>query len=134
VKRKAQIIRYNGDKTRAIAVDVKNSAVILEYINRSLKNKKKFNYITELILSGLRIPDVYDKEELNSKCKGVTAMKLFKGGTNDRIYCKEITRDDKTFIVITAELFEKKKTQGVGKKNKQLIEKVGSYDYEIFED
>jgi hypothetical protein len=58
-------------------------------------------------------------------------MKFFKGQSNDRIYCKELTLEDKTFVVVTAELFEKKKTQGVKQKTKNIIEKVGSYEYEI---
>ncbi len=129
--RKAKIIRYNTDKTIAICVDLETWAVIFEYIKRDEKHKKKFNYIVECILQRLRNTDVYDKEEINKKCKGVTAMKFFKGQSNDRIYCKELTLEDKTFVVVTAELFEKKKTQGVKQKTKNIIEKVGSYEYEI---
>ncbi len=106
--RKAKIIKTNADGTRAICVDVDNYKEIIEYISRSPAHKKRFNYITGIILEGLRMPDVYDKEEINDKCKGVTAMKLFKGGSNDRIYCREQTLEDKTFVVITSELFEKK--------------------------
>ena len=113
MKRKAKIIRYNENKTIAICVDVENWGIISEYLKRDEKHKKKFNYILEIILQRLRNTDVYDKEEINKKCKGVTAMKFFKGQSNDRIYCKEQTLEDKTFVVVTSELFEKKKTQGV---------------------
>lgn len=58
-------------------------------------------------------------------------MKFFKGQDNDRIYCKEMSLEDKTFVIIAAELFEKKKTQKNSKKNKPIIEKVGKYEYEI---
>ena len=131
MKRKAKIIRYNEDKSIAICVDTETWSIILEYIKRDKKHQKKFNYIVEIILQRLRNTDVYDKEEINKKCKGVTAMKFFKGQSNDRIYCKEQTLEDKTFVVITAELFEKKKTQGIKQKTKNLIEKVASYEYEI---
>ena len=131
MKRKAKIIRYNENKTIAICVDVENWGIISEYLKRDEKHKKKFNYILEIILQRLRNTDVYDKEEINKKCKGVTAMKFFKGQSNDRIYCKEQTLEDKTFVVVTSELFEKKKTQGVKQKTKNLIEKVASYEYEI---
>lgn len=131
MKRKAKIIRYNEDKTRAICVDTDTWESIFDYVSRSNKHKKKFNHIVELILRRLRVPDLYDKEEINTKCKGVTAMKFFKGQTNDRIYCKEITLEDKTFVVIAAELFELKKDQGVKKKVKNIIERVASYEYEI---
>jgi len=131
VGRKAKIIKTNADGTRAICVDVDNYKEIIEYISRSPAHKKRFNYITGIILEGLRMPDVYDKEEINDKCKGVTAMKLFKGGSNDRIYCREQTLEDKTFVVITSELFEKKKSQKINQRIKNTIEKVASYEYEI---
>ena len=131
MKRKAIIIRTNEDKTIAICVDVKNADEILGYINQSERHIKKFRHICDLILSRLKNRELYDKEEINSKCKGVTAMKFFKGQTNDRIYCKEQTLKDKTFVVITSELFEKKKTRKVTEKIKNVIEKVGSYEYEI---
>lgn len=133
MKRKAKIIRKNANGTRLICVDVDNYDGILEYISRSPQIKKKFNYIVSIILEGLRNPDVYDKENINDKCKDVMAMKLFKGGTNDRIYCKEQTLDDKTFVVITSELFEKKKSQKNNQKTKNIIDKVANYEYEIIE-
>lgn len=133
MKRKAKIIRTNDDKSIIICVDVENADKILKYINRNLPTIKKFNYITDLILNRLRITDVYDKEEINEKCKNVTAMKFFKGGSNDRIYCKEQTTLNKTFVVIAAEVLEKKKSQKITKKNRNIIEKVGSYEYEIIE-
>jgi len=131
VKRFAKIIRSNSDGTRLICVDVDNYQEIINYINRSPAHKKKFRYITDIVLEGLRMPDVYDKEEINDKCKGVTAMKFFKGGSNDRIYCKELTSTDKTFVVITSELFEKKKSQKNNQRIINTIEKVASYEYEI---
>ena len=51
--------------------------------------------------------------------------------TYSLILCKEQTLKDKTFVVITSELFEKKKTRKVTEKIKNVIEKVGSYEYEI---
>lgn len=131
MERKAKIIKTNADGTRAICVDVDNYKEIIEYISRSPAHKKRFNYITGIILEGLRMPDVYDKEEINDKCKGVTAMKLFKGGSNDRIYCREQTLEDKTFVVITSELFDKKKSQKINQRIKNTIEKVAGYEYEI---
>ncbi|RYM31298.1 hypothetical protein ERX46_16570 [Brumimicrobium glaciale] len=133
MKREAKIIRYNEDKSIAICVDVKNATEILSYLGQSDKHKKKFRHICNLIFNRLKNRDLYDKEEINSKSKGVTAMKFFKGQSNDRIYCRELTLKDKTFVVITSELFEKKKSQKVKGKNRNIIEKVGSYEYEISE-
>ena len=90
-----------------------------------------FQFITDIILGGHRNPKVYDKEDINEKCKDVTAMKFFKGQENGRIYCKEITNDSGTHIVVTAIVHERKKTKKLSSKEIALIEKVGGYEYEI---
>lgn len=58
-------------------------------------------------------------------------MKFFKGQENDRLYCKEVTRDDKVFVVIMVELRLKKKSQKLRQKEINLIEKVAGYEYEF---
>ena len=78
MKRTAKIIRYNEDKSIAICVDIESAETILEYINRNSSHRKKFNYIVEIILNRLKNRDVYEKEEIDENCKGVTAMKFFK--------------------------------------------------------
>ena len=60
-------------------------------------------------------------------------MKFFKGQENDRLYCKEIHQKNKVFVVVSAELLEKKKTQKNTKKEINLIEKVAGYEYEIIQ-
>lgn len=121
------------DGKRAIYIDTENKAEILAYINQDKRHKKKFRYIAEIILGGHRNTEVYDKEDINENCKDVTAMKFFKGQENDRIYCKEIKSDEGTFIVVTAVLYEKKKSEGVTSKEIPIINNVGSYEYEIQE-
>lgn len=112
-------------------MDAQNAEALLIYITQDARHEKKFRHIVELILNGLRNTELYDKEEINDRVKGVTAMKLFKGQENDRIYCKEFSTEDKTFVVVVAELREKKKSQ----KNRQieinLIETVASYEYQL---
>lgn len=108
---------------------------MMEYIQRDPRHLKKFRHIVSLILEGHRNTELYDKEEINDQTKGVTAMKLFKGQENDRIYCKEYTTEQgKVFVVVAAELREKKKTQKNAHKEKNLIETVAGYEYELFED
>ena len=133
MKRQAKIIRTNEDGSVVVCIDVQNFKPILEFLTKDARHKKKFNFIVNLVLQRIRNPEVYDKEEINKKSKGVTAMKFFKGQSNDRIYCKEQTVKDKTFVIIMAELLEKKKTQGINQKTKKLIEKVAGYEYEIIE-
>lgn len=43
-------------------------------------------------------------------------MKFFKGQENARIYCKEVTMEDYTFVIIVSELLTRKKTQEIDKK------------------
>lgn len=132
MKRKAVIFRKSDDGRRCVAVDAENADTILAYIQRDPRHEKKFRHIIDLILAGLRNTELYDKEEINDKAKGVTAMKLFKGQENDRIYCKEYTTDKgKLFVVVAAELREKKKTQKNAHTENNLIEKVAGYEYEL---
>lgn len=133
MKKKAIIIRTSHDGKRQIAIDQENFQVISKYLNRDARHKNKFVDICNLILSGLKNRDLYDKEEINEKCKHVTAMKFFKGQENDRIYCKEIHSKNKTLVVVTSELLEKKKNQRNKQREKNLINKVADYEYEIIQ-
>ena len=56
-------------------------------------------------------------------------MKFFKGQENARIYCRELIKENKTFIIIASELLKRKKTQKIDKKILTIIHKVASYDY-----
>jgi len=106
-----------------------NSAEIIEYLNRSPKHRKKFQYIARLILEGIRNTETYDRENINDRCKDVTAMKFFKGNSNDRIYCKEVRSRRGVFVVVAAVLHEKKKSQKNSAREISQIEKVSAYDY-----
>lgn len=133
MKRKAIIIRSSEDGKRQIAIDQENYSLIYDFIARDARHKNKFNDMCNLILGELRNPDLYDKENINERCKHVTAMKFFKGQENARIYCKEVRQKDKVFVVVTAELLERKKNQKNQQKEKNIIEKVASYEYEIIQ-
>lgn len=130
IQRTAQIIRKSSDKKRCIAIDAECSDQILAYINQDKRHKKKFVHICNIILEGLQNRELYDKEEPDEKSKGVRAMKFFKGQENDRIYCKEITLEDKTFVVIAAELHKRKKSKKLSYKELNIIHRVSDYEYE----
>lgn len=102
---------------------------VIAYVEQDARHKKKFLHIVSLILAGLTNRDLYDKEDIDASCKDVTAMKFFKGQENDRIYCKEIRRGDKTMIVIMGALHERKKANKNSKREKPIIRNVGSYTY-----
>ncbi|MGQ1946048.1 hypothetical protein ACT3CD_02955 [Geofilum sp. OHC36d9] len=119
------------DGKRSIYIDSENKDEILEYIRQDNRHRKKFKFISEIILDGHRNTEVYDKEDINKKCKDVTAMKFFKGQENDRIYCKEIKSNTGTHVVVTSILHERKKSDDLSSKEIAIIKKIGGYDYEI---
>lgn len=82
-------------------------------------------------MEGHKNTELYDKEEIDESCKNVTAMKFFKGQENDRIYCKEQRTNEGLYIIVTAEIYLKKKSNKVTKKEIPTIKKVASYEYQI---
>jgi len=131
VKRECTKIALAHDGKRAIYVDKINEIEILKYLRRDNRHKKKFQYFTEVFFGGHKVPDLYDKENINDKCKDVTAIKFFKGQENDRIYCKEVTSDSQLFVVIMSILHLKKKSEDNSKREIAIIETVAGYEYEI---
>jgi len=111
VKRKAFVLQESENGNKAICIDSENAKQLLAFLNKDERHKKKFRYISELILRGIRNTELYDKENVNKKSKHVTAMKFFKGQENARIYCKEQRINNKLFVVICCELLESKKSQ-----------------------
>jgi hypothetical protein len=59
-------------------------------------------------------------EEVDRYSKGVRAMRSFKGQENARVYCQELTLSDKRFVIIAVPINESKKSQKLGKKERQL--------------
>ena len=116
---------------RAIYLDEENKDEIITYLMQDDRHRKKFKFISEIILENHKNSQVYDKEEINGKSKNVNAMKFFKGQDNDRIYCKEIHSNEGVFIVVAAILYRKKKTTKLNEQQINLIEKVAQFEYEI---
>ena len=129
MKRTAKIFKSAPDGKRHIAVDKENFDEIIHFLQVN-NLSKKFDLICTTILSGIKNAELYDKEDINSKCKNVTAMK-FKSKQNARIYCQEVKQKDKTLVIVTSELLPKKKNQKNKEKETNLIEKVAGYEYQI---
>lgn len=119
------------DGKRAIYVDCANQNQIQTYIKLDERHLDKFRFIVEIILGGHRNTNVYDKEEVTKKCKGVTAMKFFKGQENDRIYCKEQTDNLGQRMIVMSVLHEKKKSQNLSAIEIGILENIGGYTYEV---
>ncbi len=128
--KKAIIIRTSSDLKRCIAIDSDNYDEILAFLNTDSRHRNKFADIVNVLLAGHRNTQLYDKEEPDARSKGVRAMKFFKGQENARIYCREVTMEDKTFVIIASELLTRKKTQKISNKILTIIHKVASYDYQ----
>lgn len=134
MKRKAVIIKTSHDGKRCIAVDKENANELLQFFNQDKRYKKKFNYICDLILGNHVNRELYDKEEIDSKSKGVRAIKFFKGQENARVYCKEVTKDEKIMVVVAVEVLERKKQTKLTHKERNIIHRVSSYEYKEFEE
>jgi len=133
VQREAYILKSSDDGKKHVCIDAENEASILDFLERQKGAKKKFQYIVGIILSGIHNSHLYGDENINDETENVTAMKMFQSGANIRLYCKEQEGLSGTFYVIVAELLPKKKTQKVTGDAKQLIKKVGNYEYKIIE-
>lgn len=82
MRRTATIIKKSNDGKRCVAVDDELESHLEEFFKENPKVRKKFAHIMGLLLMGKRVPDVYDKEEIDKDSKGVRAMKLLKGSQN----------------------------------------------------
>ena len=91
---------------------------------------KKFKYVVYIILNEQATKDIFGKEAISNDTKDVYAIKLFKGSENTRIYSKTYDTDGE-FHIIMGEILARKKSQKLTKVSKKIIEKVGSYEYEI---
>lgn len=129
MKRNAIIIKESGDGNRCIAVDEENASELLEFFRQDKRYQKKFNHICDLILGNHINRELYDKVEPDGKSKGVRAMKFFKGQDNARVYCREVSLKDKTFVVIAVEFLIKKKQNKLTQKELNIIHRVAGYEY-----
>lgn len=133
MERKAIIIRTSNNGKRCIAVDKENAKELLSFFKQDKRYKKKFDYICNLILGNHTNTELYDKEEIDTKSKGVRAMKFFKGQENARVYCKEVTKDNEIMVVVAVEVLERKKQTKLTHKERNIIHRVASYEYKEFE-
>ena len=134
MKRSAVIYAESADGRRCVALDAGHAVELLAYITQDARHQKKFDAIVALLLNNLRNTDLYDKEAINDRCKDVTAMKLFKGQENDRIYCQQLSQSAtdgrRVFVVVAARLHPKKKNQRNKQPEINLIETVAAYQYD----
>ena len=129
MKRTAILIDNNDHKSILIMVDIAHAKEIFPYIF-SDNIDFEFKAIRYLLKNNLRNPEKYQKVKVSSKAENMFEMRFIKYSRNDRIYCQEISKGGKRFIIMI-ELFQGKKSQEIPKKIKSRIETMGGYDYEL---
>ncbi|MCX6249337.1 MAG: hypothetical protein NTX61_01150 [Bacteroidetes bacterium] len=130
MKRTAILIDQSLHGTTLLYVDVQNAQEIFSYIFRELSIEKEFREIRTILKENLRNAEKYKKANVSSKAENIFEMRFIQNQRNDRIYCQELNNGRKRFIILI-ELFEGKKSQGIPKKIKSRIEKIGGYQYEL---
>ena len=132
MNRSAIILMESEDGNRCIAVDEENFESLNSFFKRDDRHKKKFFHICQLLLGNHQNRELYDKEEPDGKSIGVRAMKFFKGQENARVYCREVLIENKNFVVVAAELLERKKQTKLTHKELNIIHRVAGYEYTQF--
>lgn len=111
-----------------ILIDAENADRILPYL-MSDGVDSEFKRIRNILKENLRNREYYCKCDVSAKARDMFEMRFTGQSRNDRIYCKEINRGAKRYIVLI-ELFEGKKSQHIPPRTKGRIEKIGStYSY-----
>ena len=103
-------------------------------LNKFLKDDKlleKFFMAADFILTGGYKNDLYGHEESSDDSKDIYAIKIYTKG-NHRIYCKEFKEDDIKRVVLIE--YVDKKTQKNNKTIRKLINRIGRYEYDEFQD
>lgn len=132
MKRRAELIQISDDGKKAFYLDEDNSGEIMAFLQSDRANLKKFKTAIEMILNHQAPRDLYDKENFEKGCEKITAIKLFKGKKNPRIYCQQFTDGDtERFVIIGVELLEKKKSQKLTATEKSIIRRISKYEYDL---
>lgn len=132
MKRKAELIKVSNDGKKALYLDEENSREIMGFLKSDPANLKKFYTAVEMILNHQAPRDLYDKEDFEKGSEKVTAIKLFKGKKNPRIYCQQYADGDtERFVIIGIELLKKKKSQKLTSTEKAIIRRVSKYEYDL---
>lgn len=112
-------------------VDADFEDKLFKILRKDKKIKKKYKMIGEKLVSSYPIgKELYGHEMNSEKSRDVYAMKIKIKG-NHRIYCKEINYLLDKKIVLVA--YRNKKTQGLNKELRDLVDRIGEYEYEFQE-
>jgi len=122
-----------GGRYVTLFVDLNFEEELLAFLEakKNVKIKKKFQLIADMLVSGMSVTkELYRHEKVSEQARDVYVFRIKIEG-NHRIYTKEFYEGYSRKIVLIA--YENKKTEGLSKKIKDLIERIGEYDYEFQE-
>ena len=138
-KRLPEIERSNSFRTNlgkkvTLYVDTEFEDELFAFLGdkKNEKIKKKYRMIAELVVTGNANPSLYGHEQNSDKSKDVYAFKIKING-NHRIYCKEFNDDSMNSKKIVLIEYKYKKTEGLNKELRNLVDKIGEYEYEFQE-
>lgn len=116
-----------SNKNIEIYIDKDNRKNVIAFMKKEYKKTRRIFYE---ILSSRYNRDLYSKEEISKRTKGITAMK-YKGKSrhNMRIFCKEYFDNMTNKKIVIISTYKKKSNKS--KKWRNYIEKIGGYHYEF---
>lgn len=127
----ARIIQQSDDGKRIITVDTEIWDELQALLKANPALRRKFFYVCQSILNKTARSDVYGKENINSECQNVTAIKL-RSHQNMRIYCQEVRHGESQLIIVCAKVLPKKKNQKNKHTENSLIRAVATRNYTTF--
>ena len=126
MQRSCHHIRSSTAFNRHLYVDTESAKAIEEFLNSNQK-LKKFLYITDRILEQQNV--YYEEYEKLKGYEGITEIRMFPGGLNIRLYCKEFTSPNGNYYVVIIKLLEKKKSEKIDKKIRSILKAIENYEY-----
>ena len=113
-----------------IGIDSLKMKEITSYIGQSSRHKDKFKDLVQIIFEGLPYRHLWKREKINAEVKNMWAMRFFVGQENDRIYCQEVTVEDKK-IYILSDLYLHKTSDKLTKPEINHLIVLSKYEYEF---
>jgi len=129
-KKKCIFLTESEDRLVRVYVCTNQSKSIYNEILINETRERKFRRIIESIFRGHPTKDTY---EAYTSYPGTAAVKLSKGSTNIRIYCKllKIEEDQNTITTIILSKAHHKKNQKLEKKEITILNAIQKTQYEL---
>ncbi len=108
-------------------VDVQYEDRLYSLLERDDKLMKRFRENLDRIRIGKVTDDIYKRAKISQKTSNVYEIKL----KQYRIFCKQINKPSNKIVIAVSHIMKKK--QKFDKHTRELIERIGGYEYEFEE-